>query len=55
MAEHPPVTASLPPELEGLASLWPSLGSELRGLLRALFQALGRSESCPASREEKED
>jgi|GEM_PF-5983519 hypothetical protein len=45
---------NLPPDLSALVQAWPTLGSEVRGLLRALFAALGRSEGCSASREEKE-
>jgi hypothetical protein len=47
MAEHLPDLASSPPDLSDLINAWPKLGNEIRGLLRALFQALGRFQAQP--------
>jgi hypothetical protein len=51
MADHLLDLASLPPDLAALINAWPTLNAEVRGLLRALFQALGRAESQPGERE----
>jgi hypothetical protein len=54
MAEHQLELANLPPDLSDLIAAWPTIGPEIRGLLRALFQALGRSERTPVSRDDRE-